>query len=1208
MGNCPTPRWIRAFPGALLATLLAAAPAWSADAPDRDMQRVPRLVIREGHQFGISSMAWSQDGHLLLTGSADNTAKLWTVPRSSLIRTIPMIGKVAFGNRDTITSVAINNAADRVLVGGSGGAKIWDARSGQPLSTLEPDSNYVTSVSMAAGEVLFTAGFEDVGPDGSGGHAFLRRFKMKNTGEWASRPFAVGELKSIDTIASSQGGDLVLFGGTSVVAEAQGNKVETIVVLLDANSGARLWERRLEPGELRDASVSEGGVRGLIVKGQDVYDIDLKTGEFEAFGKGGAAASSSNGRIIAVVPLPENLKPPNSAAVLQDRTYPTSRTEVPWPASARSSRYHLYTIGVSFSPDGKYLSLALSDGSLLVWEINSRRYVSEVPSRSFGPSHLRLVDRNGRRVVSAADRDIDVWDLSSGRRLFIEPPKGELLSAVAMNPSGDTVAASDETGRLEVWDVNDGHMRYGLLLGLGRIAAMDFSLDGQYIAVADSKYYHIIRTLDGHEVRSREQKFITAVSFSNSLNRLASGTSLGEVRVSDLSGLGRDKVIPSPGRDTSVRDMAFAQDGQTLVVAYGSKFTRTVVYDLKNGRARVLDPTPGQTNAVAIDSSGRYVATGGQDQVIRIWDVATGRELSRREQDGVVIGLDFMASSGQLVSYADRKATIWAILPTGQIQNLVTLLRIDKNWAMISGARFDTGNPEALQNLFWVMGDDPLKPIPIDIFLRDYFEPRLAPRLFKCRAEPAGACENAFSTVPSLESLNRIQPEVHIVGVRQGASADAALVDVEVNGRDDLSQPNDKTSTAAYDLRLFRNGQLVGQWPEPADNHSDRGSSEAWRSATLVAGTQGGGRSTRTFPVRLPSRDHGKPVSFTAYAFNEDRVKGETATFDSYKVPENIAARAPTAYVVAVGVDTYANPGRNLSFAARDARAFTEALGAIQGYRVVPIPIISTAAGGRGGSEALWQATKGNIRAVIDLLAGKAETERDRLRTSLGGIVDEVKKAGPDDLVVLAFSGHGYTDAQSRFFLVPSDSGEDADIASALPKLISSEELTAWLRDVDAGEAVMIIDACHSASSVDTPGFKPGPMGDRGLGQLAYDKGMRILAATQANDVALESGQIGQGLLTYALVEDGLRRGLASPDRSGTITLSDWLTYGERRVPTLYEEIRTGKLHLVEARPDVADRNIELEASATAGAVRRAQTPALFDFHRRNDAVVLRKP
>ena len=69
---------------------------------------------------------------------------------------------------------------------------------------------------------------------------------------------------------------------------------------------------------------------------------------------------------------------------------------------------------------------------------------------------------------------------------------------------------------------------------------------------------------------------------------------------------------------------------------------------------------------------------------------------------------------------------------------------------------------------------------------------------------------------------------------------------------------------------------------------------------------------------------------------------------------------------------------------------------------------------------------------------------------------------------------------------------------------IGSSELTAWLRDVQAGEIALIVDACQSAAAVDRDGFKPGPLGSRGLGQLAYDKGMRVLAACQKAGVALE--------------------------------------------------------------------------------------------------------
>ena len=45
-----------------------------------------------------------------------------------------------------------------------------------------------------------------------------------------------------------------------------------------------------------------------------------------------------------------------------------------------------------------------------------------------------------------------------------------------------------------------------------------------------------------------------------------------------------------------------------------------------------------------------------------------------------------------------------------------------------------------------------------------------------------------------------------------------------------------------------------------------------------------------------------------------------------------------------------------------------------------------------------------------------------------------------------------------------------------------------------------------------------------GLGQLAYDKRMRVLAASQADQTAQETQELGQGVLTYVLLTDGLER------------------------------------------------------------------------------------
>ncbi|HZW31979.1 MAG TPA: hypothetical protein VFF52_14810 [Isosphaeraceae bacterium] len=124
-------------------------------------------------------------------------------------------------------------------------------------------------------------------------------------------------------------------------------------------------------------------------------------------------------------------------------------------------------------------------------------------------------------------------------------------------------------------------------------------------------------------------------------------------------------------------------------------------------------------------------------------------------------------------------------------------------------------------------------------------------------------------------------------------------------------------------------------------------------------------------------------------------------------------------------------------------------------------------------------------------------------------------------------------------------------------RCISSGELSSWLRPVDAGQLARIVDCCHAAATVEQPGFKPGPMGSRGRGQLAYDKGMWVLAASAAADVALEAlvGGEGHGLLTHALIREG-RVGQRAAGAGGALTLGGLLKYAEVRRPALYFEIR----------------------------------------------------
>jgi hypothetical protein len=84
-----------------------------------------------------------------------------------------------------------------------------------------------------------------------------------------------------------------------------------------------------------------------------------------------------------------------------------------------------------------------------------------------------------------------------------------------------------------------------------------------------------------------------------------------------------------------------------------------------------------------------------------------------------------------------------------------------------------------------------------------------------------------------------------------------------------------------------------------------------------------------------------------------------------------------------------------------------------------------------------------------------------------------------------------------------------------IPCALGRREERRRVRPIDAKEIILILDACRSAASVDQDGLKPGPLGVPGFGQLAYDKKMRILAASGRASDAIESGDLKNGLLTY---------------------------------------------------------------------------------------------
>jgi len=91
--------------------------------------------------------------------------------------------------------------------------------------------------------------------------------------------------------------------------------------------------------------------------------------------------------------------------------------------------------------------------------------------------------------------------------------------------------------------------------------------------------------------------------------------------------------------------------------------------------------------------------------------------------------------------------------------------------------------------------------------MRDYYKPRLLPLVL---------ADEELKPLRPLASLNRVQPLVKVKKI-EGKAIGLTQVTVEaMSVRSDVQKDasGSNVESGVYDVRLFRDGQMVGQWPE----------------------------------------------------------------------------------------------------------------------------------------------------------------------------------------------------------------------------------------------------------------------------------------------------------------------------------------------------------------------------------------------------------
>jgi eukaryotic-like serine/threonine-protein kinase len=338
----------------------------------------------------------------------------------------------------------------------------------------------------------------------------------------------------------------------------------------------------------------------------------------------------------------------------------------------------------AFSPDGHRLLSASTDGTVRVWDATPLRegegqnalavieFGEEVRSLAVGP--------DGRAVAAAGSARVRVWSADTGRAIAEFDAHTTVVFCLAWSFDGRRIATAGADLPLHtvrVWDAATGRRVVALDTGpevhTGASQAVTFTPDGHRLITGRmSGAVQVWDAATGAKLArfGTHAREVRGVAISRDGRHLASASGDGRVKLWDATRLGGETkarlTLPArvPGPSLNV---AFAPDG--LRLATGGEEDTVKIWNVADGaELHTLRGHNGDVYAVAFEPrDGRWVASGGEDSSVRVWDARTGKLVHRfRGHTALVSCLAFSPDGRRLYSGSrDKTVRVWDLTTLG---------------------------------------------------------------------------------------------------------------------------------------------------------------------------------------------------------------------------------------------------------------------------------------------------------------------------------------------------------------------------------------------------------------------------------------------------------------------------------------------------------------------------------------------------------------